>query len=75
MGVPLWVAGAVRDCSVTIAQTPALIFAGIIRHDYIGVFIVMLAGKFFKYGTYAWLVARFPERFSNGVGGFFHLRR
>lgn len=56
-------------------QTPAQIFAGIIRHDYIGVFIVMLAGKFFKYGTYAWLVARFPERFSNGVGGFFHLRR
>jgi membrane protein YqaA with SNARE-associated domain len=56
-------------------QTPALVFAGIVRHDYADVFAVMLAGKFFKYGAYAWLTASFPERFSNGIGGFFHLRR
>ncbi|MFZ2629141.1 MAG: VTT domain-containing protein, partial [Rugosibacter sp.] len=56
-------------------QTPALVFAGIVRHDYADVFAVMLAGKFFKYGAYAWLTASFPERFSNGIGGFFHVRR
>jgi membrane protein YqaA with SNARE-associated domain len=56
-------------------QTPALAFAGIVRQDYADVFTVMLVGKLFKYGLYAWLVSRFPERFSNGIGGFFHLWR
>lgn len=56
-------------------QTPALVFAGIVRHDYADVFAVMLAGKLFKYATYAWLAASFPERFGNGVGKVFRLRR
>jgi membrane protein YqaA with SNARE-associated domain len=56
-------------------QTPALVFAGIVRHDYADVFAVMLAGKLFKYATYAWLAARFPERFGHGMGRVLRLRR
>lgn len=57
-------------------QTPALIFFGIARHDILSVFVAMLAGKLIKYGVFAWLATRFPERFSNGIGGFFrYLRR
>jgi membrane protein YqaA with SNARE-associated domain len=56
-------------------QTPALIFFGIVRHDYVSVFAAMLAGKFLKYGLLAWAASRFPERFSSGIGGFFRYRR
>jgi membrane protein YqaA with SNARE-associated domain len=56
-------------------QTPALIFADIIRHDDLDVFVVMLAGKLLKYGSYAWLTARFPERFGQGLQGFFTAKR
>jgi membrane protein YqaA with SNARE-associated domain len=56
-------------------QTPALIFAGIVRHDDLDVFIVMLAGKLVKYGSYAWVTARFPERFGQGLRGFFTAER
>jgi membrane protein YqaA with SNARE-associated domain len=51
-------------------QTPALIFFGIVRHDYASVFVAMLAGKSVKYGLLAWMASRFPERFINGIGGF-----
>jgi membrane protein YqaA with SNARE-associated domain len=50
-------------------QTPALIFFGIARHDYLSIFIAMLVGKLLKYGLFAWMATRFPERFSNGIGG------
>jgi membrane protein YqaA with SNARE-associated domain len=56
-------------------QTPALIFAGIVRHDDFYVFMAMLAGKLLKYGCYAWLAARFPERFGHGLRGFFYGQR
>lgn len=56
-------------------QTPALIFFGIARHDYLGVFIAMLAGKAIKYGLFAWAAARFPERFRDGLGAWLGLRR
>lgn len=56
-------------------QTPALIFFGIVRHDYLSVFMAMLAAKSLKYGLLAWLAARFPERFSNGLVGFLRYRR
>ena len=56
-------------------QTPALIFFGIARHDYFTVFAAMLAGKFVKYGLFAWFAARFPERFSDGIGNLFRSRR
>jgi membrane protein YqaA with SNARE-associated domain len=56
-------------------QTPALIFFGIARHDYVVVFMAMLVGKLLKYALVAWLAARFPERFSNGIIGFLRYRR
>lgn len=56
-------------------QTPALIFFGIARHDYLSIFVAMLAGKSLKYGLFAWMATRFPERFSNGVGGFIRFLR
>lgn len=52
-------------------QTPALIFFGIARQDYVGVFIAMLSGKALKYGLFAWLAARFPQRFARGMGNLF----
>ncbi len=55
-------------------QTPALMFLGIARQDYPSVFIAMLAGKLFKYALFAWLAARFPERFVNGIAGFLKFR-
>jgi len=56
-------------------QTPALIFFGIARHDYLSIFIAMLTGKSLKYGLFAWMATRFPERFSNGIGGLLRFRR
>jgi membrane protein YqaA with SNARE-associated domain len=50
-------------------QTPALIFFGIARHDYLSIFIAMLAGKSLKYALFARMAARFPERFGSGIGG------
>lgn len=47
-------------------QTPALIFFGITRQDYIGIFIAMLAGKILKYGLFAWATNRFPEKLGSG---------
>jgi membrane protein YqaA with SNARE-associated domain len=55
-------------------QTPALIFFGIVRHDYLSVFLIMLVAKSGKYAIFAWLAARFPQRFSNGVIGLFRHR-
>jgi membrane protein YqaA with SNARE-associated domain len=45
-------------------QTPALAFAAITRLPVPEVLIALLAGKLIKYGVYAWLVTRFPERFT-----------
>lgn len=45
-------------------QTPALAFAAITRLPVLEVLVALLVGKLFKYGTYAWLVARFPEHFT-----------
>lgn len=56
-------------------QTPALIFFGITRQDTFSVLIVMLVGKSLKYGLFAWLAARFPERFSNGLRAILHRER
>lgn len=50
-------------------QTPALIFFSIVGHDYPSVFLAILIDKSPKYGLFAWLTARFPERFNNGNGG------
>jgi membrane protein YqaA with SNARE-associated domain len=74
--VMAWVSdyGAVGLFAVAISpfpQTPALIFFGIVRHDYFGVFVAMLAGKALKYALFAWIASRFPERFSNGIRGSF----
>lgn len=55
-------------------QTPALIFFGIAQPDFLSVFVAMLAGKMVKYGLFAWVAARFPERFSNGIGSLFGRR-
>jgi membrane protein YqaA with SNARE-associated domain len=56
-------------------QTPALIFFGIARHDYPGIFVAMLAGKSLKYGLFAWMATRFPERFNSGIAGLLRFRR
>lgn len=56
-------------------QTPALIVFGITRHDIPGVLVAMLAGKLLKYGLFALLAARFPERFNDGIEGFLRWRR
>lgn len=47
----------------------------IARHDYLGVFLAMLAGKLLEYGSFAWLATRFPERFTSGIGGLLRYRR
>ncbi|WP_018988285.1 hypothetical protein [Aromatoleum toluclasticum] len=54
-------------------QTPALIFFGAVRPDYVGVFVAMLAGKLMKYGTFAWASSHFPERVGKSLGAL--LRR
>lgn len=51
-------------------QTPALVFFGVARQDYLVVFAAMLSGKLIKYGVLAYLVSRFPEQFKNGIGDF-----
>ena len=56
-------------------QTPALIFFAIAQHDYLSIFVAMLAGKLLKYGVLAWLSSHFPERFSDGLRGIFHKSR
>lgn len=78
--VMVWVeeygAAALFLVAVTpLPQTPALIVFGIAHHDRISVFVAMLAGKLIKYGLLAWLAARFPERFSNGIAGWLRWRR
>lgn len=45
-------------------QTPALAFAAIARMPALEVLAALLIGKLFKYGIYAWLVARFPDHFA-----------
>lgn len=45
-----------------VPQTPALAFFAITRPDYLGVFVAVLAGKILKYGGYAWVAKRFPEK-------------
>jgi len=56
-------------------QTPALLFFAIARQDYVSVFVAIFAGKLLKYGFFAWSVFRFPERFTNGIGGLLRSRR
>jgi membrane protein YqaA with SNARE-associated domain len=56
-------------------QTPALIFFGTVRHDYLAVFAAMFAGKLIKYGIFTWATSRFPERFGDGVRGIFRAKR
>lgn len=55
-------------------QTPALVFFGATQHDYLGVAAAMFAGKLVKYGALAWMAARFPERFTDGLGALFGRR-
>ena len=50
-------------------QTPALAFAAITRLPVGEVLVALLLGKLFKYGVYAWLVARFPDHFARYVRG------
>lgn len=50
-------------------QTPALIFFGIARPDYLGVLVAVFAGKLIKYATFAWITRRFPALFQNGANG------
>lgn len=57
--------------ALPLPQTPALAFFAIARHDYFSVFMAMAAGKLLKYGLFAWVAARFPERFNNGLAGLF----
>ena len=47
-------------------QTPALLVLGVSRQEYLGVFFAILAGKLIKYGAFAYVAKRFPERF--GIG-------
>lgn len=56
-------------------QTPALVFFGATRHDYAGVALAMFGGKLVKYGVLAWAAARFPERFTDGIGALLGRRR
>ena len=46
-------------------QTPALIVLGVVRHDYLGVFAAMLAGKAIKYGVVGWATHWLPTRLEN----------
>ncbi len=55
-------------------QTPAQIFFGIAHHDPLSVFVSHADRKLLKYGLFAWLVVRFPERFANGLGGLLRSR-
>jgi membrane protein YqaA with SNARE-associated domain len=71
-----WVSdyGAVGLFAVAVSpfpQTPTLIVFGTVRHDYFSVFVAMLAGKALKHALFAWIASRSPERFSNGIRGFF----
>ena len=50
-------------------QTPALIFFGIARPDYLGVLLAVFAGKLIKYSTFAWITRRAPALFQNGTNG------
>lgn len=51
-----------------VPQTPALVFFAISRPDYGLVFMAMLAGKGLKYALFAWVAARFPQRFHRLLG-------
>jgi membrane protein YqaA with SNARE-associated domain len=48
-------------------KTPALVFAAVTRLSVVEVLAALLGGKLIKYGTCAWLVARFPEHFKRYV--------
>jgi membrane protein YqaA with SNARE-associated domain len=79
-GTGAWVAkyGALallRVATSPLPHTPALIAFGIVRHDYFTVFMGMPAGKSLKYGLFAWLAYRFPERFGNSIARILHDRR
>lgn len=50
-------------------QTPALIFFGIARPDYLGVLLAVFAGKLIKYTAFAWVTRRAPAFFQNGTNG------
>lgn len=55
-------------------QTPALIFFGITSHDFADVLFAMLAGKLIKYGLFAWVAAKFPDRFAGRLGAIFGVK-
>lgn len=50
--------------ALPLPQTPALIVLSAVRHDYLGVFLAVAAGKAIKYSVVAGAIAHFPERLS-----------
>jgi membrane protein YqaA with SNARE-associated domain len=49
--------------ALPLPQSPALMFAGIVRLPIWEVWLAVLLGKGIKYGLYSYAVARFPSRF------------
>jgi membrane protein YqaA with SNARE-associated domain len=50
--------------ALPVPQSPALIFASMVRLPVPEVWLAILAGKLLKYGVYAALVARYPARYA-----------
>ena len=46
--------------AMPLPQTPALIFTAVLPLPASEVFLALFVGKLLKYGTYAWLAAKFP---------------
>ncbi|GAA5184499.1 hypothetical protein GCM10025771_38710 [Niveibacterium umoris] len=54
--------------ALPLPQTPALIVLSAVRHDYLGVFLAVAAGKAIKYSVVAWAVSHFPDRLVGRIG-------
>jgi membrane protein YqaA with SNARE-associated domain len=54
--------------ALPLPQSPALLFAGIVRLPIWEVWLAVLLGKVIKYGFYSYMVARFPARFLKRYG-------
>jgi membrane protein YqaA with SNARE-associated domain len=50
--------------ALPVPQSPALIFASMVRLPIAEIWLAILLGKLLKYGIYAALVARYPARFA-----------
>jgi membrane protein YqaA with SNARE-associated domain len=61
--------------ALPIPQSPALIFASMVRLPVLEIWLAILAGKLLKYGIYAALVARYPARFARQYGALLHHAR